>query len=70
MDNNQIVLQMKYTRVIDGIAERQSISRDEAMDRFFHSTTFQMIQEGIADLQCRSDIYLIDEFCLEWEGKL
>ncbi len=36
MDNNQTVLQMKYTRVINGIAERQKITRDEAMDRFFH----------------------------------
>ena len=29
-----------------------------------------MIQEGIADLQCRSDIYLIDEFSLELEEHL
>ena len=36
MDNNQTILQMKYTRVINGIAERQKITRDEAMDRFFH----------------------------------
>lgn len=35
------------------------------MDEFYHSQTFQMIDKGIADMHCRSDIYLIDEFCLE-----
>ncbi|MBQ8065929.1 MAG: DUF3791 domain-containing protein [Prevotella sp.] len=58
---------MKYARLIDGISRQQNISREEAMDRFYHSDTFQMIQSGIADLHCRSDKYLIDEFCLEWK---
>ena len=60
---------MKYARLIEGISLQQHISREEAMDRFFHSDTFQMIQSGIADLHCRSDRYLIDEFCLEWNSK-
>lgn len=69
MDGRQTILQMKYARLIDGISQQQSISREEAMDRFYHSDTFQMIQSGIADLHCRSDKYLIDEFCLEWNSK-
>lgn len=67
MDGKQTILQMKYARIIAGIAEKQSISLEEAMDRFFHSVTFQMINNGIADLHCRSDRYLVDEFCIEWE---
>ncbi|MBQ6062907.1 MAG: DUF3791 domain-containing protein [Prevotella sp.] len=66
MDGKQIILQMKYARLIDGIATHEGITREEAMDRFYHSQTFQMIQLGIADLHCRSDQYLIDEFLLEW----
>ena len=69
MDGRQTILQMKYARLIDGISQQQDISREEAMDRFYHSDTFQMIQSGIADLHCRSDKYLIDEFCLEWNSK-
>jgi hypothetical protein len=69
MDGRQTILQMKYARLIDGISQRQRISREEAMDRFYHSDTFQMIQSGIADLHCRSDKYLIDEFILEWDAK-
>ena len=65
MDAKQIVLQMKYARIIKGIAEQMGISLEEAMDRFYHSVTFQLIQNGVADLHCRSDRYLIDEFLIE-----
>jgi len=60
---------MKYARLIEGISQEQNISLEEAMDRFYHSDTFQMIQSGVADLHCRSDKYLVDEFCLEWNSK-
>lgn len=60
---------MKYARIIAGIAQKQDISLEKAMDHFYHSTTFQLINDGIADLHCRSDQYLVDEFCLEWEEK-
>lgn len=56
---------MKYARIIKGIAEQLSISLEEAMDKFYHSVTFQMIQNGVADLHCRSVQYLIDEFLIE-----
>ena len=65
MNSKQIILQMKYARIIDGIANALKITRKEAMRQFYHSLTFQMIQEGIADLHCRSDQYLVDEFLLE-----
>lgn len=60
---------MKYARLIEGIAQSQGISREEAMNRFYHSDLLQMLQRGIADLHCRSDRYLIDEFLLEWSEK-
>ena len=59
---------MEYARIIDGIAKRQNIATEEAMDRFYHSTTFQLINKGVADLHCNSDAYLVDEFCMEWDG--
>ena len=69
MDSKQILLQMKYARLIEGIAERQGIPIEDAMDRFYHSKTFELIDKGVADLHCRSDLYLIDEFCMEWEKR-
>lgn len=69
MDDKQTLLQAKYARIIKGIAERLNISLDEAMDGFYHSQTFKMIDCGVADLHCRSDIYLVDEYCLEMQSK-
>ena len=68
MDSKQIILQMKYARLIEGISKRQNIPIEVAMDRFYHTKTFELINNGVADLHCRSDIYLIDEFCKEWEN--
>lgn len=65
MDDKQTILQAKYARIIKGIAEKLHISMEDAMDDFYHSQTFQMINRGIADMHCRSDIYLIDEYCIE-----
>ena len=36
----------------------------------FPFPTFQLLQDGEADLHCRSDLYLIDELKLEIYGKL
>ena len=37
MDAKQIILQMKYARIIKGIAEQLGISLEEAMDKFYHN---------------------------------
>lgn len=63
----QTILQAKYARIIRGIADKRKIPLEEAMDGFYHSQTFQLVDKGVADLHCRSDIYLIDEYCLEAE---
>ncbi|MDD6001021.1 MAG: DUF3791 domain-containing protein [Bacteroidales bacterium] len=70
MNTKQILLQMKFARIIEAIAKRQNISIELAMDRFYHSTTFQLINNGVSDLHCNSDEYLVEEFCLEWEKKI
>lgn len=65
MDGRRIILQMKYARIIDGLAKKLDISIGKAMDLFYASKTFEMIDKGIADLHCRSDIYLIDEVAMD-----
>ena len=52
---------MKYARIIEILAERLNISREEAMDIFYNSPLFELIDKGVADLHCRSDQYLADE---------
>ena len=36
----------------------------------YHSTTAQMIQDGVADLHCRSDHYLAEEIYREYTDVL
>ena len=66
MDAVGIIKLLKYARVIQEFAKLKGISLGEAMDLFYHSTTFQLLQEGIADLHCRSDLYLADELMIEY----
>jgi hypothetical protein len=57
----RILRDMKYARIIELIAEKQSISLEEAMDMLYSSPSFDIIDDGTADLICRSDKYLADE---------
>lgn len=63
----QAVLQMKYARIIEAIAEKASVSLEKAMGLFYRSETFPLIQDGVADLHCRSDEYLAEEILRERE---
>lgn len=62
MDKPTRILQdMKYARIIEVIAARQQIPLEDAMDMLYSSPLFEVIDDGTADLICRSDIYLAEE---------
>lgn len=58
---DRILRDMKYARIVELIAEKQNISREEAMDMVYTSPLFEIIDDGTANLICRSDIYLSEE---------
>lgn len=58
---DRILRDMKYARIIELIAEKQNISLEEAMDMLYSSPLFELIDDGTADLICRSDLYLAGE---------
>lgn len=58
---SRILRDMKYARIIDLIAEKQHISLENAMDMLYSSPLFEVIDDGSADLICRSDLYLAGE---------
>ena len=66
MEANPILLQMKYTRIVAEFARQMEIPIEEALNFFYHSMTYQELREGIADMHCRSDLYLVDELKLEF----
>ena len=65
MKANRILLQHKYADVIEAYSIRQNIGLREAMDIFYKSNTFQDMKDGISDMHCRSDEYLVDEILME-----
>ena len=56
----QYILDEKFSHIIVALSEQHNISIEQAMDIFYNSTTSQLIEEGVADLHCRSSKYLAD----------
>ena len=67
---NPILLQKKYTRVIECFAKQQGLSLDAALDFFYHSLVYQLIRDGVSDMHCMSDAYLAEELEQEYEEKV
>jgi hypothetical protein len=55
-----LCLHEKFSHIIVALSEQHNISIEQAMDIFYNSTTSQLIEEGVADLHCRSSKYLAD----------
>ena len=60
---------MKYARVVQEFAEIANLTIDAALDFFYHSTTYQLIREGVSDLHCMSDGYLAEELLDEYKKR-
>lgn len=65
----QIVLDMKIARIISLYSKEHCVPLAEAADVFYRSETARLIEDGVADLHCRSDKYLADELWLEEQKK-
>lgn len=68
MEANSVLLQKKYARIVALFAEQMQLTLDEALEFFYHSETYQELRDGIADLHCRSDQYIVDELKLEFQS--
>ena len=64
-----ILLQMKYTRIITKFAEEEALALYEAMVFFYSSVTYELMSAGLAQIQFRSDEYLVDELRQEFEER-
>ena len=69
MTANPILLQKKYSRVIECFAKQQGLSLDAALNFFYQSDVYQLIRDGISDMHCMSDAYLADELEQEYQMK-
>ncbi len=69
MEANPILLQMKYARVVEQFAKISGISTRAALEFFYQSITYKEMSEGISDMHCRSDEYLVEELQYEYLEK-
>ncbi len=69
MNANPVLLQKKYSRVIELFARQQGISLDAALDFFYYSEVYQLIRDGVSDMHCMSDAYLAEDLKQEYQGK-
>ena len=70
MTANPILLQKKYSRIIEQFAKKRGISRDDALKFFYHSEVYPLLRDGVSDMHCMSDAYLVEELEREYVGKL
>ena len=54
-------IQKKYARVVELFAKENNISLEKALDIFYHSELYKLMSEGVSDMHCMSDEYLVQE---------
>ena len=69
-ETRQIIRCEQCARIIAAISEMHHVSLEEAMDIYYRSETSSMIEEGVADLHCRSDRYLAEEVWRENQERM
>lgn len=57
-ESKQILNSARCARVIEAISEMFHVSLQDATDIYYQSDTAALIEDGVADLHCRSDKYL------------
>ena len=68
MTANKNLLRMKFARVIEAYAARTGCSLAQALDRFYRSQTYEFMRDGVSDMHCMSEAYLVDELIEEDRG--
>ena len=68
-DGKQTMRSAQCARIIICISEMFGVSLNDATDIYYNSDTANLIEEGVADLHCRSDKYLAEEVWREYLEK-
>ncbi|MBQ8501632.1 MAG: DUF3791 domain-containing protein [Bacteroides sp.] len=62
---NDTLLQMKFARIIDLLAQRLSIPHPQALVLFYGTNVYRYMSQKLAHLHNMSDAYVADEVMLE-----
>ena len=47
--------------MVELFAKENNISLEKALDIFYHSELYKLMSEGVSDMHCMSDEYLVQE---------
>ena len=67
MTANPILLQKKYTRIVKLFSDKTNTSLDDALKYFYQSELYKLISQGISDMHCMSDEYLVENLIEEYK---
>lgn len=65
---NPILLQRKYARIIELFSQKTGTTLDESLEFFYHSNEYKLLREGVSDLHCMSDDYIVEDLILEYNS--
>ena len=66
MTANKNLLRRKFAKVIEAYALKAGCSLDEALDRFYRSQTYELMRDGVSNMNCMSETYLAEELMEEF----
>ena len=66
---SETIKSMLYTRIIESLSQMHNISVAEAIELFYNSRLFTLIEDKVADLHCRSEKYLAEEIWREYHAE-
>jgi len=66
-ETKQMMRGAQCARIIGCMSEIYGLTLQEATDIYYGSETANLIEEGVADLHCRSDKYLAEEVWNEYK---
>lgn len=69
MNAEPLILQMKYADIVKGFAETQHLTLDDALKIFYNSEVYQLMKDGVSDMHCMSEKYLIEDLEKEYQKK-
>lgn len=66
---NKTLTNMKYVREIMEFSKITSISTNDVLRIFYHSDLYFLLKNGISDIYCMSDNWLVEKLKEECENK-
>lgn len=70
MKAEPLILQMKYTSIVEDFAKREHLTLDDALKFFYHSDVYQLMKDGVSDMHCMSEAYLTEDLQKEYEDNV